>query len=182
MGCWSNPGPSSSGPLPRAGVTERWPFESPGEQPLQSSNPCAMRSRTLEHGAGRDHCLGERRVRVGETLFRPDPSALSAGPSHRVSGIGQKGEGSQVVGVDVSTSAAPSAAKAMALGHGERCHIARSSPVAARWRIKWSLLRETAVPRPQIVLPQQSSTAGESSHAPILFIRFRHLPCESNAS
>ena len=46
-------------------------------------------------------------------------------------------------GSTLSTSAAPNAAKAMALGHGERCLIARSSPFVAKWRIRWSSLCET---------------------------------------
>ena len=70
----------------------------------------------------------------------------------------------------------------MALGHGERCLIARSSPVAAKRRIWWSSLCERAVPNPEMLLPQQSSSAGGSSQAPTRFIRFRHRPCESNAS
>ena len=49
MGCWSNPGPSSSGPLPPTGVTERWP--STGltvEQPLQEVQARARGERTFE--------------------------------------------------------------------------------------------------------------------------------------
>ena len=85
-------------------------------------------------------------------------------------------------GSTLSTSAAPNAANAIALGQGERCLIACSSSLVARWRIKWSSLCETAVPSPQMLLPQQSLSAGESFQEPEPFIRFRHLPRESSAS
>ena len=183
MGCWSKPGPSSSGPRPPTGVTERWPcWVSRVEQPFQEFQTVLQEGRTLEHGACRDHGFGERRVRVSEALFWPNPLGSLTGHAHCIGGIGQKARAVTLSRSTLSISAAPNAANAMALGHGDRCLIARSIPFEAKWRIRWSSLCDMAVPRPQMLLPQQSSSAGGSSQAPFRFIRFRHLPRESSAS
>ena len=59
-------------------------------------------------------------------------------------------------GTAASTSAAPSAANAIARGCGERRRAPRSNPASARSRRCGT--RATAVPRPQSARPQQSST------------------------
>ncbi len=45
MGCWSKPGPSSSGPRPPTGVTERWPrWVSRSSSHSKSAKPCSKRA------------------------------------------------------------------------------------------------------------------------------------------
>ena len=81
-----------------------------------------------------------------------------------------------------SSSAAPSAAKAIDRGHGERCSAPRSKQVTEALHSHSSSLRAAAVPNPHRLRPQQSSTPWRPSQRPRSVMRLRTLPSTACAS
>ena len=136
IGCWSNAGPVSPGPHPPAGTTDRCPSRicrssSHSNRPRPSATSTGESSARARDEQG----LGQRRVRVAEPGFRPRPSgcrAQACRPRRTAAVISARA--STWPGTAASTSAAPSAANAMARGCGERRPAPRSKPASARSR------------------------------------------------
>ena len=111
----------SPGPRPPTPVTERCPRACLEiEQPVRaSSSPRSQVAGPVERGPGGDHRLGDRGVGVGKPRLGPAPVAGRERPDH-VEASASSARAARGPGSTPSTSAAPSAAKAIARGHGDR--------------------------------------------------------------
>ena len=156
-------------PRRRRGSTDRWPSTvSRSSSQGSSASPSLEDVGSGERRAGGDQRLGQHGVGVGQAGLGPRPRRVGRRPGRALRRRRSRSASAAAV-TRVrrrSTSAAPSAANAIARGHGDRCSAPRSK---ARERLAHAA-SGVAVGRGRAeapeLRPQQSSTPRRSCHRP----------------
>ena len=118
IGCWSKPGARSPGRRRRRGWGKGGRRSSRGEEPAEHRQGVLDDVWSFQRGAGGEERVGQHGVGVRQARFGPRPAGVRSGRPMVATLSASSARARTWCGSTASTSAAPSAAKAIARGDG----------------------------------------------------------------